>query len=145
MGSDKLMGVNNRLKSWITKNSELSGLTSGQYEAFANSSLAFEDYANYVKESQNWKKESAVQVEKELARKGFKYAYLLYDNNGNIREGDVQTINSKNCYINSKKRLISTKKEDNLSENNNALLNNNYKKIDESIVDTPSGEAPINL
>lgn len=88
MGSDKLMGVNNRLKSWITKNSELSGLTSGQYEAFANSSLAFEDYANYVKESQNWKKESAVQVEKELARKGFKYAYLLYDNNGNIRTED---------------------------------------------------------
>lgn len=85
LGSEKLMGINNRLKSWVTKNSELSGLTTTQYQAFKTSSIAFEDYSNYVKESQNWKKESSIQVEKELAKSGFKYAYLLYDNNGNIR------------------------------------------------------------
>lgn len=85
LGSEKLMGINNRLKSWVTKNSELSGLTTPQYQAFKTSSIAFEDYSIYVKQSQKWKKESAIQVEKELAKNGFRYAYLLYDNNGNKR------------------------------------------------------------
>lgn len=85
LGDKKLMGINTKLKSWITANKDLSGLNSKEYDALAKSSLVFDDYAGYVKESQDWKRSTAIQVEKELARKGFKYSYLLYDNNGNIR------------------------------------------------------------
>lgn len=85
LGDKKLMQISTKFKNWITDNKDLSGLASGEYEQLAKSSLAFDDYATYVKNSQNWKRDTALQVEKELARQGFRYAYLLYDNNGNIR------------------------------------------------------------
>lgn len=88
LGADKLTGINNRLKSWVTKNSQLSGLTTNEFKAFEKSSMAFEDYSNYVKASQKWKKESSTQVEQELAKLGFKYAKYLYDQKGNIRSLD---------------------------------------------------------
>ena len=85
LGDKKLMGINNKLNSWITENSELSGLNSPEYSALKKSSLAFGQYNAYVKESQDWKRTTSIEVEKDLAKQGFKYAYLLYDNDGNIR------------------------------------------------------------
>jgi hypothetical protein len=85
LGDKKLTAINNRLNSWITNNSELSGLNSSAYQSLKKSSIVFEDYSKYVKESQEWKKTTALQVEKELQKQGYKYTYLLYDNDGNIR------------------------------------------------------------
>jgi hypothetical protein len=85
LGDKKLMGINNKLNSWITENSELSGLDSPEYAALKKSSIAFDQYNSYVKQSQEWKRTTSIEVEKDLAKQGFKYAYLLYDNDGNIR------------------------------------------------------------
>jgi hypothetical protein len=86
VGDKELVNINKRLNSWIaTKGKDLSAMNSEAYKNFRNSSVEFQDYSNYVKKSQDWKKNTSVQVEKELARDGFRYAYLLYDNDGKLR------------------------------------------------------------
>lgn len=85
LGPEKLMKINNNLKNWITENSQLSKLDSNQYQSFKASSMAFEDYANYVKLSQDWKLESSKAVVTELKRRGVENAEFLYDSDGNRR------------------------------------------------------------
>jgi hypothetical protein len=86
VGDKELVNINKRLNSWISsKGKDLSAMNSEAYKSFRNSSVEFQDYSNYVKKSQDWKKNTAIQVEKELARQGVKYSYLLYDNDGNLR------------------------------------------------------------
>jgi hypothetical protein len=89
VGDKELVNINKRLNSWISsKGKDLSAMNSEAYKSFRNSSVEFQDYSNYVKKSQDWKKNTAIQVEKELARQGFRYSYLLYDNDGNLRYKD---------------------------------------------------------
>ena len=86
VGDKELVNINKRLNSWIsTKGKDLSAMNSETYKNFRNSSVEFQDYTNYVKKSQDWKRNTSIQVEKELARQGVKYSYLLYDNDGNLR------------------------------------------------------------
>jgi hypothetical protein len=86
VGDKELVNINKRLNSWISsKGKDLSAMNSEAYKNFRNSSVEFQDYSNYVKKSQDWKKNTAIQVEKELGRQGVKYSYLLYDNDGNLR------------------------------------------------------------
>jgi len=86
LGDKKLLEINKNLTNWISTNGKDLSFTDGQaYKELRKSSVQFSDYANYVKESQDWKRESAITVEKDLAKQGFRYAYLLYDNDGNLR------------------------------------------------------------
>jgi hypothetical protein len=86
VGDKELININKRLTGWISsKGKDLSNMNSEAYENLRNSSVEFQDYANYVQQSQDWKRKTSIQVEKELARQGVKYSYLLYDNDGNLR------------------------------------------------------------
>lgn len=86
VGDKELLNINKRLNRWISsKGKDLSAMNSEAYKNFRDSSIEFQDYANYVQKSQDWKRNTSIQVEKELARDGFRYAYLLYDNDGNLR------------------------------------------------------------
>jgi hypothetical protein len=90
VGEDGVKSIHNRMNTWVSKNRELSIFTNnGQrtqdYVNFVNGSVKANDYMLYQKADQKFRKDSAKSVEKALMRGGNQYAYLLYDDNGNLR------------------------------------------------------------
>ena len=90
VGEDGVKSIHNRMNTWVSKNRELNIFTNnGQrtqdYINFVNGSVKANDYMLYQKSDQKFRKDSAKSVEKALMREGFNTAYLLYDEEGNIR------------------------------------------------------------
>jgi hypothetical protein len=85
VGMNDLSKIKQKMSTWLSQNSQLSGLDGTAYNSFKKSSLMFDDYTNYLKADQEWKATSSKQVEGELRRLGYKYVDYLYDNNGKQR------------------------------------------------------------
>jgi hypothetical protein len=90
VGQDGMMSIKNRMNTWVGKNRQLDIFTdNGQrtqlYKDYVNGNTKMDDYMLYLKSDQKWRKESSKSVEKTMMREGYKYAYLLYDEKGNLR------------------------------------------------------------
>ena len=85
VGSKDLLGIKQKMDSWLRNNNGLSIIGSEQYQAYANAGSKFSDYTMYLKADQKWRKDSAPLVVNELSRKGFKDAKHLYDEKGDLR------------------------------------------------------------
>jgi hypothetical protein len=85
VGVEGLKKIKQNMSTWLSQNSQLSGLDGAAYNSFKKSSLMFDDYTNYLKADQNWKAQSSKEVEGELRRLGYKYVDYLYDNKGKQR------------------------------------------------------------
>lgn len=90
VGQDGINSIHQRMNTWVSKNRELSiftenGQRSQLYKNYVNDSVKVDDYNIYLKEDSKWRKDTAKAVEKALMKEGESAAYLLYDNNGNLR------------------------------------------------------------
>jgi hypothetical protein len=90
VGQDGMNSIKNRMNTWVGKNRQLSIFTeNGQrtqlYKDYQNGNAKMDDYMLYLKSDQKWRKDSAKSVEKTMMKEGYNSAYLLYDNNGNLR------------------------------------------------------------
>jgi len=90
VGEDGIKSIHNRMNTWVSKNRELSlfndnGQRTQDYVNFVNGSVKANDYMLYLKSDQKFRKDSAKSVEKSLTKEGYNSAYLLYDNEGNLR------------------------------------------------------------
>jgi hypothetical protein len=85
LGSKKLNYINSAIKSWVGRNKDLSGLNSQTFDDYQSRQMEFGQYVGYVKSDESWRRASALEVEKDLYRQGFKNARFAYDLNGNLR------------------------------------------------------------
>lgn len=85
VGRTDLAKINQKMQTWLSQNGQLSGLSGQEYKQYRQASIAFNDYTNYLKAEDGWRRESSKTVEAELNRLGYKNAEYLYDNNGKIR------------------------------------------------------------
>jgi len=85
VGAEGLNKIKQNMSTWLSQNSQLSGLDGTAYNSFKKSSLILDDYTNYLKADQGWKASSSKEVEGELRRLGYKYVDYLYDNKGKQR------------------------------------------------------------
>jgi hypothetical protein len=103
VGQDGMNSIKNRMNTWVGKNRQLDIFTeNGQrtqlYKDYQNGNAKMDDYMLYLKSDQKWRKDSAKSVEKAMMRDGYQYAYLLYDDKGNLRSEKefLNQLKSKN-------------------------------------------------
>jgi hypothetical protein len=90
VGQDGIKSIHNRMDTWVSKNRELSlfnqdGQKTQDYINYVNGSVKANDYMLYLESDQKFRKDSAKGIEKSLMKEGYNSAYLLYDNEGNLR------------------------------------------------------------
>ena len=90
VGEKGISSIHNRINTWVQKNRELSmfnenGQRTDLYRSFINGTTKVNDYMLYLKQDDKWRKDTSKAVEKSLMKDGFQYAYLLYDDKGNLR------------------------------------------------------------
>jgi hypothetical protein len=113
LGGDKLSAINSRMNGWITQNKDLSGLSTEAYAQYRKQSVEFSDYTGYLKADQDWRKNSAKEVERDLTRKGYKNAKFFYDENGNVRSeaNYLKTLKEHGIITSSEYNVLMTPKK----------------------------------
>jgi len=103
VGQDGIKSIHNRMDTWVSKNRELSlfnqdGQKTQDYINYVNGSVKANDYMLYLESDQKFRKDSAKGIEKSLMKDGYQYAYLLYDDKGNLRSEKefLNQLKSKN-------------------------------------------------
>lgn len=116
VGSKDLFRIKQKMDTWLAQNKDLSGMSSQDYKAYRDASIRFGDYTRYLKADQDWRKNSAVEVERELNRQGYKYAKHLYKDNGELKskkEFYSDLIKSKDISVSDLRRYQSKIKDAN--------------------------------
>ena len=90
VGQDGITSIQNRMNTWVKNNRELNLFTqNGQrtqdYINYVNSNTKVNDYMLYIKTDDDWRKNSSKSVMASLKKDGYKFANLLYDDQGNLR------------------------------------------------------------
>jgi hypothetical protein len=90
VGQDGITSIQNRMNTWVKNNRELNLFTqNGQrtqdYINYVNSTTKVNDYMLYIKADDYWRKNSSKSVMASLNKDGYKFANLLYDDQGNLR------------------------------------------------------------
>ena len=107
VGQDGITSIQNRMNTWVKNNRELNLFTqNGQrtqdYINYVNSNTKVNDYMLYIKTDDNWRKNSSKSVMTSLKKDGYKFANLLYDDQGNLRsEKEFTNLLLKSNLINS--------------------------------------------
>jgi hypothetical protein len=114
VGSKDLSRIKQKMDNWLAQNKDLSGMNSNEYKAYRDASIKFGDYTKYLKADQAWRKETSLEVERELSRQGNKYAKHLYNEKGELKsrkEFYTDLLKSKDISISDLKRYQSKIKD----------------------------------
>jgi hypothetical protein len=87
VGVKGLKRIKNNFDQYVLNNGELSNFSAvnTQVKNLVETGTKLNDYYLFVEQDQKFRKESSKIVEQNLTKQGFKYAYLLYDEKGNLR------------------------------------------------------------
>ena len=90
LGKKGITTIKKQMDFWVNNNSQLNILTqNGQktqaYSNYRQADMKMNEYQLYIDEDVKWRKATSVRVEKQLQKQGFKGAFLVYDENGELR------------------------------------------------------------
>lgn len=90
VGKTGINTIKNRMNSWVSNNNQLTIFTTnGQktdtYKMYRQADQKMNEYQLYLSEDTKWRNATSKRVEQSLAKEGFKGAFLLYDEKGELR------------------------------------------------------------
>lgn len=90
LGKQGITSIKKQMDFWMNHNSQLDIFTkNGQktqaYSDYRQADMKMQEYQLYLDEDIKWRKATSIRVEKELQKQGFRGAFLVYDENGELR------------------------------------------------------------
>ena len=90
VGTEGINSIRNKMNGWIAENRTTNLFTengdkTALYKQYRKANTEMNDYLLYVQADKDWRINTSKQVESQLKRDGFKYAYLLYNEKGELR------------------------------------------------------------
>jgi hypothetical protein len=90
VGKKGVEAIKTRMDAWVNNNSQLNIFTrNGQktqaYNDYRAANMKMDEYQLYLKEDMQWRTTTSKRVEESLKKEGFKGAFLLYDEKGELR------------------------------------------------------------
>lgn len=90
VGKTGINTIKNRMNGWVSNNNQLTIFTTnGQktdtYKMYRQADQKMNEYQLYLSEDTKWRDATSKRVEESLKKDGFKGAFLLYDDKGELR------------------------------------------------------------
>lgn len=90
VGTDGISSIRNKMNGWVANHRELdiftaNGDKTNLYKQYRTANTEMNDYLLYMKADKDWRIKTSKQVEAQLMKEGNKYAYLLYNEKGEVR------------------------------------------------------------
>jgi len=119
VGEKGIKQIHGKMEKWINQNSQLSmfidnGQKTALYQKYRQANLKVDDYNMFLEVDGKWRQQTSKNVENQLKQQGFKGAFLLYDERGELRsEAEFYEALKKHNIGDYKKLAAADKKREN--------------------------------